>query len=99
MGFESLPAAIFPIGELALYFDNENEASFCIEEMTREIWKVIRLVLAQEARQEDIRGATEKAKYLRLYIASYESRNYSMLPESSIWLAKEMIEAVVDLID
>lgn len=82
-----------------MYFDNETEASYCIEEMTREIWKVIRLVLAQEARQDDVRGAVEKAKYLRLYIASYESRNYSRLPESSLWLAKEMVEAVVDLID
>lgn len=67
--------------------------------MTREIWRVIRLVLVQEAREEDVRGAAEKAKYLRLYIDSYESRNYSRLPESSIWLAKEMVEAVVDLID
>ena len=82
-----------------MYFNNETEASFIIEEMTREIWKVIRLVLVQEAREEDVRGAAEKAKYLRLYIDSYESRNYSRLPESSIWLAKEMVEAVVDLID
>lgn len=82
-----------------MYFNNETEASVFIEEMTREIWKVIRLVLAQEAGEEDIRGAAEKAKYLRLYIDSYESRNYSRLPESSIWLAKEMVEAVVDLID
>ena len=79
--------------------NNETEASFIIEEMTREIWRVIRLVLVQEAREEDVRGAAEKAKYLRLYIDSYESRNYSRLPESSIWLAKEMVEAVVDLID
>lgn len=82
-----------------MHFNNETEASFIIEEMTREIWKVIRLVLVQEAREEDVRGAAEKAKYLRLYIDSYESRNYSRLPESSIWLAKEMVEAVVDLID
>ncbi|ASR75595.1 hypothetical protein SEA_MILDRED21_237 [Streptomyces phage Mildred21] len=82
-----------------MHFNNETEASFIIEEMTREIWRVIRLVLVQEAREEDVRGAAEKAKYLRLYIDSYESRNYSRLPESSIWLAKEMVEAVVDLID
>lgn len=82
-----------------MYFDNEDAVSSCIEDLTREIWIVIRLVLAQEARQEDILGALEKAKYLRLYISSYESRGYGKLPHSSIWLANEMVEAVSDLMD
>lgn len=82
-----------------MYFENEDAVASCIEDLTREIWIVIRLVLAKEARQEDVKGAKERAKYLRLYINSYESREYNKLPTSTVWLANEMVDAVKDLID
>lgn len=82
-----------------MYFDNEDAVSSCIEQMTKEIWKVIRLVLAKEAQDADVKEGVEKAKYLHLYIDSYESREYKKMPPSSIWLAREMVEAVQDLID
>ncbi|AXH70101.1 hypothetical protein HWB80_gp083 [Streptomyces phage Karimac] len=82
-----------------MHFDNEVAVSIYIEDLTRDIWRVIRLVLAHEATQEDIRGAEENAKYLRLYLSSYDSRRYSYLPDSTVWLANEVADAVDDLID
>ncbi|QNN98435.1 hypothetical protein SEA_LILMARTIN_226 [Streptomyces phage LilMartin] len=82
-----------------MYFDNEVTVSTCIEDLTREIWSVIRKVLTKTASEDDIKGAAEKANYLRLYINTYESKRYRSLNESSVWLAKEVVEAVIDLID
>jgi hypothetical protein len=82
-----------------LYFDNEIAVSIFIEDLTREIWHVIRKVLNGTATEQDLKGAAEKNKYLRLYIHSYESRYYSYLNDSSLWLAKEVSDAVTDLID
>lgn len=82
-----------------MYFDNETTVSACIEDLTREIWATLRKVLSKTASEDDIRGAAEKAKYLRLYLDTYETRRYSGLNESSVWLANEVIDAVIDLID
>lgn len=82
-----------------MYYDNEDAICKCIEDTIKEIWIVIRLVLGREARQSDIEKAVEQAGYLRLYICSYEAREYNKLPATSIWLAKEVAEAVEDLID
>lgn len=57
------------------------------------------MVLQSSASAEDISGAAERAKFLRLYIDRYASKGYSKLPESTVWLASEVAEAVEDLID
>lgn len=82
-----------------MYFDNEAETVACIEQLTKEIWITIRKVLKASADKYEIAGAAERAKFLRLYIDRYAARGFTMLPESTVWIAREVTEAVEDLID
>lgn len=82
-----------------MYFDNESETVACIEQLTKEIWITIRKVLQATAGKDEIAGAAERAKFLRLYIDRYDARGFTRLPESTVWIAREVAEAVEDLID
>jgi hypothetical protein len=82
-----------------VYFESDEEVSRCIENLTREIWTTIKMVLKSTATSEQISDAASRAKFLRLYIDRYKSKGFDSLTETEIWLAKEVAEAVEDLID
>lgn len=82
-----------------MYVENDEEVSHCIEELTKEVWATIRMVLKSTATSEQISDAASRAKFLRLYIDRYDFKGYSSLTATEIWLAKEVAEAVEDLID
>ncbi|WXW92694.1 hypothetical protein SEA_ENYGMA_246 [Streptomyces phage Enygma] len=82
-----------------MYFDDEYSTAECIKDLTRHIWITIKLVLRSEATPEEIAGAAERAKFLRLYINRYHRKRMTALTETEIWLAQEVAEAVEDLID
>lgn len=82
-----------------MYVENDEEVSRCIESLTKEIWTTIKMVLRSTATSDQISDAASRAKFLRLYIDRYRFKGYSSLTETEIWLAKEVAEAVEDLID
>ncbi|QGH76489.1 hypothetical protein SEA_DAUBENSKI_221 [Streptomyces phage Daubenski] len=82
-----------------MYFEDESSTAQCIEDLTREIWATIKLVLKSQATPSEIAGAAERAKFLRLYITRYRDRNFSGLTDTELWLAQEVADAVEDLID
>jgi hypothetical protein len=82
-----------------LYFEDESSTSQCIEDLTRDIWATIRVVLKSNATSAEIAGAVERAKFLRLYIDRYRARKFNRLTDTELWLAQEVADAVEDLID
>ncbi|AYB71034.1 hypothetical protein SEA_YABOI_241 [Streptomyces phage Yaboi] len=82
-----------------MYFEDEPSTAQCIKDLTKEIWVTIKMVLRSEATPEEISGAAERAKFLRLYIDRYHSKDMDALTETEIWLAQEVADAVEDLID
>jgi hypothetical protein len=80
-----------------MYFEDEPSTAQCIKDLTKEIWVTIKMVLRSEATPEEISG--ERAKFLRLYIDRYHSKDMDALTETEIWLAQEVADAVEDLID
>jgi hypothetical protein len=99
MGFESLPAAIYPHEGRNVYFEDESSTAQCIVDLTREIWATIKLVLKSQADEREIASAAERAKFLRLYIDRYRAQRFSALTDTELWLAQEVADAVEDLID
>lgn len=82
-----------------MYFEDESSTSQCIEDLTKEIWTTIKMVLKSTATSAEIAGAAERAKFLRLYLDRYRNRRFNSLSETEIWLAQEVADAVEDLID
>lgn len=82
-----------------MYVENDEEVSRCIKDLTKEIWNTIKMVLRSSATSEQVSDAASRAKFLRLYIDRYRFKGYRSLTETEIWLAKEVAEAVEDLID
>ncbi|UMO76383.1 hypothetical protein SEA_TOMAS_239 [Streptomyces phage Tomas] len=82
-----------------MFFEDETSTSQCIEELTREIWETIKMVLKSTATSDEIAGAAERAKFLRLYIERYRSKKFKSLTDTELWLAQEVADAVEDLID
>jgi hypothetical protein len=82
-----------------VYVENDAEVSHCIKELTREIWSTIKMVLKATATPIQIRDAACRAKFLRLYIDTYQVKEFDSLTDTELWLAGEVAEAVEDLID
>ena len=82
-----------------MYFEDESSTARCIEELTKEIWETIKMVLKSTATSDEIAGAAERAQFLRLYIQRYRTKNFTSLTETELWLSQEVADAVEDLID
>lgn len=82
-----------------MYFEDESSTSQCIEDLTKEIWVTIKMVLKSTATSTEIAGAAERAKFLRLYIDRYRVKRFTKLTDTELWLAQEVADAVEDLID
>jgi dsDNA-specific endonuclease/ATPase MutS2 len=82
-----------------VYVESDTEVSFCIKQLTKEIWATIKMVLKSTATAEEIDDAAARAKFLRLYIERYRTKRFNSLTDTELWLATEVAEAVQDLID
>lgn len=82
-----------------MYTKSDAEVATCIEDLTKEIWTTVKLVLKSSATKEQIYEAASRAKFLRLYIDVYQYQGFNTLTVTELWLAREVAEAVEDLID
>lgn len=77
---------------------NEASTCFCIELVSKDIWNVLRRVNETQLSEKETEDILVMSKYLKLLLDKYEDSRFSRMTEVDLWLAREIVNAVDELI-
>jgi NADPH-dependent 7-cyano-7-deazaguanine reductase QueF-like protein len=66
--------------------------------VSKDIWNVLRRVNETQLSEKETEDILVMSKYLKLLLDKYEDSRFSRMTEVDLWLAREIVNAVDELI-